>query len=156
MDGWAIHLLRKPKYQLVKFVGFENYIPTEGVNPRAWICPFLFFTSIYYCGKISGGFSCRDRKSKEKKNMKKQITIGAGDAATTAKEFIDVWKRAERGETVQEKHRLHFENLEVLLKTLTPGRWALLKRLHANGPMSIRGLANDLGRDYKNVYTDVR
>jgi predicted transcriptional regulator len=88
--------------------------------------------------------------------MKKQITIGVGDAATTAKEFIDVWKRAERGETVQEKNRLHFENLELLLKTLTPGRWTLLKRLHANGPMSVRALANDLGRDYKNVYTDVQ
>ena len=88
--------------------------------------------------------------------MKKQITIGVGEAATTAKEFIDTWKLAERGETVQEKNWLQFENLEVLLKTLTPGRWALLKKLHANGPMSIRALANDLGRDYKNVYTDVR
>ena len=88
--------------------------------------------------------------------MKKQITIGVGDAATTAKEFIDAWKLAERGEKVQDKHRLHFENLEVLLKTLTPGRWALLKKMHANGPMSIRALAIDLGRDYKNVHTDVR
>ena len=88
--------------------------------------------------------------------MKKQITIGIGDAATTAKEFIDAWKHAERGDTVQEKHRLYFENLEVLLKTLTPGRWALLKKLHANGPMSIRALAKDFGRDYKNVHTDVR
>ncbi len=88
--------------------------------------------------------------------MKKQITIEVGEAATTAKEFIDAWKLAERGETVQEKHRLHFENLEVLLKTLTPGRWVLLKKLHANGPMSIRALSKDLGRDYKNVYTDVR
>ncbi len=88
--------------------------------------------------------------------MKKQITIGVGDATTTAKEFIDAWKLAERGETVQEKHRLNFENLQVHLKTLTPGRCKLLKKLHANGPMSIRGLANDLGRDYKNVYTDVR
>ena len=88
--------------------------------------------------------------------MKKQITIGVGDAVTTAKGFIDAWKRAESGETVKEKHRLHFEKLEVLLKTLTPGRWALLKKLHANGPMSIRALASDLGRDYKNVHTDVR
>ena len=88
--------------------------------------------------------------------MKKQITIGVGEAATAAKAFIDAWKRAESGETVQEKHLLHFENLEVLLKTLTPGRWALLKKLHANGPMSIRALAKDLGRDYKNVHTDVR
>ena len=61
--------------------------------------------------------------------MKKQITIGIGDAATTAKEFIEAWKHAERGDTVQEKHRLCFENLEVLLKTLTPGRWALLKKI---------------------------
>ena len=88
--------------------------------------------------------------------MKKQITIGVGEAATSGKEFIDAWKLAEHGGTVQEKHRLHFENLEVLLKTLTPRRWALLKKLHANGPMSIRALAKDLGRDYKNVYTDVR
>ena len=88
--------------------------------------------------------------------MKKQISIRVGDAATTAKEFIDAWKLAESGETVQEKHRLYFENLEVLLKTLTPGRWVLLKKLHANGPMSIRALAKDLGRDYKNVHTDVR
>ena len=88
--------------------------------------------------------------------MKKQIKIGVGDATSTAKDFIDVWKLAERGEKVQEKNMLHFENLEVLLKTLTPGRWALLKKLHANGPLSIRALANDLGRDYKNVHTDVR
>ena len=40
--------------------------------------------------------------------------------------------------------------------TLTPGRWALLKKLHANGPTSIRALAKGLGRDYKNVHTDVR
>lgn len=90
------------------------------------------------------------------KIMKKQITIGVGEAATTAKEFIDTWKLAERGEKVQEKNRLHFENLELLLKTFTPGRWTLLKRLHANGPMSIRALAKDLGRDYKNVHTDVQ
>jgi predicted transcriptional regulator len=88
--------------------------------------------------------------------MKKQIIIGVGDAAATAKDFIEVWKLVERGETVQEKNMLHFENLEVLLKTLTPGRWALLKKLHANGPTSIRALATDLGRDYKNVHTDVR
>ena len=88
--------------------------------------------------------------------MKKQIKIGVGDAATTAKDFIEAWKLAERGEAVQDKNLLHFENLEVLLKTLTPGRWALLKKLHANGPASIRALANNLGRDYKNVHTDVR
>jgi len=88
--------------------------------------------------------------------MKKQIKIGVGDAATTAKDFIDIWRRAECGEKVEEEQRLHFENIEILLKTLTAGRWVLLKILRKNGPMSIRSLANELGRDYKNVHTDVR
>ena len=50
--------------------------------------------------------------------MKKQIKIGVGDAAITAKDFIEAWKRAERGEKFQEKNMLNFENLEVLLKIL--------------------------------------
>ena len=88
--------------------------------------------------------------------MKKQIKIGVRDAVTTARDFVEAWKLAERGEKVQERNMLHFENLEVLLRTLTPGRWSLLKKLHANGSMSIRALAKDLDRDYKNVHTDVR
>jgi len=88
--------------------------------------------------------------------MKKQIRIGVGDATTTAKGFIDAWKKAEQGEEMRAEHRLYFENLETLLKTLTQGRWVLLKTLRTKGPMSIRALAKDLGRDYKNVYTDVR
>jgi len=35
-----------------------------------------------------------NRESEEKINMKKQITIGVGQAATTAKGFIDAWKPA--------------------------------------------------------------
>ena len=88
--------------------------------------------------------------------MKKEIHIGVSDSVTTAKGFIDVWKRAEHGEKVEAEERLYFENLETLLKTLTSARWVLLKRLRTNGPMSVRALANELGRDYKNVHTDVR
>ena len=88
--------------------------------------------------------------------MKKQITIGVGDATTTAKGFIDVWRRAEREEKVETEQWLHFENLGILLKTLTAGRWVLLQKLRTIGPVSVRALANELGRDYKNVYTDVR
>jgi predicted transcriptional regulator len=88
--------------------------------------------------------------------MKKQLEIGVGDAVTTAKGFINAWRHAERGEKVSTDRRLNFENLEMLLKTLTPGRWILLKKLRTSGPMSIRALADELGRDYKNVHTDVR
>jgi predicted transcriptional regulator len=88
--------------------------------------------------------------------MKKQIRIGIGDATLTAKRFIDVWKQAERGEKVRVEHSLNFESLETLLKTLTSARWVLLKVIRKSGPMSIRSLAKTIGRDYKNVHTDVK
>ena len=88
--------------------------------------------------------------------MKKQIKIGVSDAVTTAEDFTDAWKKAERGKITKTQYKLHFESLEILLKTLTSGRWILLKTLHRSGSMSIRALANELGRDYKNVHTDVR
>jgi predicted transcriptional regulator len=87
--------------------------------------------------------------------MKKQITIGVGDAESTAADFVEAWKRAERGEELQVDQRLYFENLETLLKTLSPGRWILLRKLRTSGPMSVRTLAKELDRDYKNVHTDV-
>jgi predicted transcriptional regulator len=88
--------------------------------------------------------------------MRKQIRIGVGDEGATAKGFIEAWKRAVRGEQAESEHWLHFENLEILLKTLTPARWTLLKTLRTKGPMSIRALARELSRDYKNVHTDVQ
>jgi predicted transcriptional regulator len=88
--------------------------------------------------------------------MKKQIQIGIGDSTRTAKGFIDAWKHAERGEKIEVQQRLFFENLETLLKTLTSGRWKLLKTLRTKGPMSVRALASEQGRDYKNVHRDVQ
>lgn len=88
--------------------------------------------------------------------MKKNIKVGISDPVTSAKDFIDTWKQAEKGKSIETEYKLNFENLETLLKTLTSGRWILLKTLHKSGPMSIRGLANKLGRDYKNIHTDVR
>ena len=88
--------------------------------------------------------------------MAKEIRIGVSDSVSTGRHFIDAWKRAERGEKVKAEQWLNFENLETLLRTLTPGRWGLLKTLRINGPMSIRGLASRVRRDYKNVHTDVQ
>lgn len=87
--------------------------------------------------------------------MKKQIRIGVGDAESTASGFVEAWKQAEKGEVLEVDQRLYFENLETLLKNLSPGRWILLRRLRKTGPMSVRTLAKQLERDYKNVHTDV-
>ncbi len=88
--------------------------------------------------------------------MKKRIQISIGDSTTTARGFIEAWKRAEAGKRVETEQRLVFENLETLIKTLTQGRWVLLKALRTKGPMSVRALSKELERDYKNVHTDVR
>ena len=87
--------------------------------------------------------------------MMKQIKIGVSDAVNSARGFIEAWSRAENGEALEVEKRLHFENLETLLKTLTTGRWVLLRKLRTAGPMSVRALAKELDRDYKNVHSDV-
>lgn len=50
---------------------------------------------------------------------------------------------------------LSFPDLPALLKALSPARWEMLQRLRAEGPLSVFALARRLGRDYKNVHTDV-
>jgi predicted transcriptional regulator len=50
---------------------------------------------------------------------------------------------------------LSFPDLPGLLKALSPARWEMLQRLRAEGPLSVFALARRLGRDYKNVHTDV-
>ena len=50
---------------------------------------------------------------------------------------------------------LSFADLPLLMKSLTPARWALLKELKASEPLTIFALAKQLQRDYKNVHTDV-
>lgn len=88
--------------------------------------------------------------------MKKKIKIEVGSVDQSARRFAETWRRIERGEKVHSQALLTFEDLETLLRVLTPTRWALLRFLRRSGPMSIRALAKSLARDYKNVYTDVK
>ena len=89
--------------------------------------------------------------------MTSEIKIGIGNERETAQEFVEVWRRAERGESpAMPMEHLYFPDLETLLRILTSQRLALLKTLYTIGPVSIRALAKALGRDYKNVHTDVQ
>jgi predicted transcriptional regulator len=70
--------------------------------------------------------------------------------------FEAAWNRAaEGGRSFRPFRILSFEDLPRLLKTLTPARWALLEHLAREGTLSVYQLAKRLGRDYKNVHTDV-
>ncbi len=89
--------------------------------------------------------------------MSRRIEIGMGDEREGATRFIDAWRAAEAGSgDGPPQERLVFEDLETLLRCLTPARWTLLGTLRRTGPSSVRGLAKALRRDYKNVHSDVR
>ena len=77
---------------------------------------------------------------------------GAGDALDR---FEAMWNRAAERRAARKLEVLSFADLPLLLKNLSPARWALLERLRKDGPLSIYELAKRLERDYKNVHTDV-
>lgn len=61
----------------------------------------------------------------------------------------------DRGEQAANASSIAFEDMETLLKVLTPGRWRLLRALRHHGPSSIRALSQRIGRDYRGVHADV-
>jgi predicted transcriptional regulator len=87
----------------------------------------------------------------------RRLKIAIGDAKASAVRVVEAWHRAKRGCVPDlPEERLGFEDLEILLRALTPRRWALLKALRRKGPSSVLALARSLGRDYKNVHGDVK
>lgn len=88
--------------------------------------------------------------------MKKKIKIGIGSLDQSAKRFVEAWRKVEGGKAVESREYLTFDDMESLLRVLTPTRWTLLRFLRREGPMSVRALSKVLTRDYKNVHTDVK
>lgn len=83
-----------------------------------------------------------------------KIEIGVGDAKDSYQRFIKAWHQAESGESMDVEVHLNFEDLETLVSVLTAKRFELLRALRKHGPMSVRALSKNLGRDYKNVHVD--
>jgi predicted transcriptional regulator len=84
-----------------------------------------------------------------------KITVGGAMEDEAAQRFVDAWHRAERGETVQERH-LAFESWDALARVLTSKRMELLHYVRRHQVASVRALAKALGRDYSNVHADVQ
>ena len=87
--------------------------------------------------------------------MSRVMDVRVGTAAEALDRFEDTWNRAAEGGAPAPSSVLSFPDLPALLKALTPARWRMLERLRAEGPMTIFALAKRLGRDYKNVHTDI-
>lgn len=77
------------------------------------------------------------------------------DAGAALKRGARQFARAWRTGKDQGSH-LSFQSPEALFRSITPARWALIERLQALGPSSLRGLARDLERDVKSVHRDVQ
>ena len=86
--------------------------------------------------------------------MPGKLEIRLGAAGDALDRFEAAWNRVREGRAMRPLAVLSFENLPLFVKTLSPARWELLREL-AKQPRSIYQLAKRLGRDYKNVHTDV-
>ena len=87
--------------------------------------------------------------------MSKALYIRVGSATDALDRFEAAWHLATGRKAPAPLEVLSFADLPLLLKTLTPARWALLRELRRTGAMSVFALARHLQRDYKNVHTDV-
>lgn len=81
----------------------------------------------------------------------RKVTIRVENLDSGLERFRKTWKTGQaQGEFIT------FDSVETLFKTLSGKRWELVSVLQRSGPMSLRALARELGRDVKNVHTDVR
>jgi len=88
--------------------------------------------------------------------MTGDLQIHIGDTAEDfGARFIKAFHRAERGDTVSERH-LSFDCFATLAKVLTPRRMEMLRYLHQTPVPSVNVLAKALKRDYRRVHADVQ
>jgi predicted transcriptional regulator len=86
---------------------------------------------------------------------KVKITVGGSMKEDASRRFVQAWRRAERGESVNERH-LAFESWDALTRVMTGKRMELLRYVHRHKVSSVRALAKALERDYSNVHADVQ
>ena len=87
--------------------------------------------------------------------MPRTLNVRVSSRADALDRFEAAWHLASGRPPPAPLAVLSFADLALLMKALTPARWDLLARLRAAGPLSVFALAKRLGRDYKNVHTDV-
>jgi len=78
------------------------------------------------------------------------VTIGVSS-------FDDVMRRTSAAfQGKPQSEHISFASVELLWKTLTPRRWALIRAMAGKGPMSIRAAGRLIGHDIKTIHGDVQ
>lgn len=88
---------------------------------------------------------------------KRDIKIGIKSDKEFFAELKELAGRIDEGWLPEKPiERLYFDDLQTLLKSLTPKRFELLAELRRLGHVSINALAKHLRRQYRNVFDDVK
>ena len=82
------------------------------------------------------------------------ITAHTGSLEDMGQRFVAAWKSAKRGEALTRDH-VTFLGLDAFMAAMSPRRLELMRHLRRAGPMSVRRLSQELGRDYKSVHGEV-
>ena len=77
------------------------------------------------------------------------VTIGVASLVETQRRVSAAFRGKKQGA------RISFAYEDLLWKTLTPNRWALLKLMAGQGSMAIREIARRAKRDVRAVHSDV-
>jgi predicted transcriptional regulator len=83
----------------------------------------------------------------------KTLYVEVMSSGEALKRFGRAWKAASAGK--QSDATIGLGSIAELTALLSPKRMELLRHVAQNPGLSIRGLAQSLERDYKNVHTDV-
>jgi predicted transcriptional regulator len=85
----------------------------------------------------------------------RRLNIGIRGGAERSKALREAVRCVARGDHTAQEPGLYFESVEELRRILTEKRLELLLAITRHRPVSVHELAGLLGRDYKNVSTDV-
>lgn len=87
----------------------------------------------------------------------KVLNVKVGETLQQAgKRAADAMRAAAAGKAATPYFGISFQQVGQMLATFTPKRWELIAALREAGPMTVAELARYIGRNYKNVHTDVQ
>lgn len=85
----------------------------------------------------------------------RRLNISIRSAIERSKALGAAMRRVAGGDRTPQEPELYFENIEELRRILTEKRLELLLAITRHRPVSVNELAGLIGRDYKNVSTDI-
>ena len=88
--------------------------------------------------------------------MSRTITVQIQSLDQALEGFKRTFKDLQTGKRVAKRKRLYFTSLEAARNLLTPRRLALLRAIRKEKPRSIHELAKMVGRNVKDVQTDLQ